>query len=867
MGSDTVQETGAKSRPKQPEAEDRCQGRRFSFGLQLQFQAAMGALFLMFCLITALLIYNHEKQRLADTALRKSFIVLAAVEATRSYVREVLRPQMYEILGDDAFVLEAMSTSYITRAVMERFNTSLPQYRYRRVALNARNPDSDPTPLERELIEHFREHPDTEHWQGIRESDASVSYVHARPVYMKNSCLKCHGRVADAPAALTALYGSDRGFGYEAGGLSGISVVSIPVDVAFQSIRKQALSAFWVMVILMALLYVLISYLFHRMVVRSLKDLLNVFRRGLVNEEEIALLNRASSTDEIHELTDAATELTSHLSTTRQQLADYTEELEERVADRTRDLEESRVQLVEQVKTRNRELRTLNEIAELITRSLRLSDILPGVLEMAAGLIPAEGAAIYRLSGSGERANLELEVQRNAEKLAPRLVDREVPEPGQVPQSLAEAIWIAADGDMSMFVCRRNKNCINVPLVCRERVLGVMTFVGVDMQETSDEQKELLLSVGKQVGITIDSLRNVTALVQHKELLQSVFDGIPDVMVLMDRNMVIRMANRAYLQRHGYTLEQAIGRKCLALDGGCDCSLAGTRLSDAMATRRQTREEVTTEKGEIFRVYYYPILDESGEIWGILRYAKEITLEKQVESRIQQTEKMAALGQLAAGVAHEINNPLGIIRCYTDLLRRQLQHREQSLQDLEIIEKQAGNCLRIVSDLLNFSRSRKAAPVSVDVNQAVAEVVQMVQQQFEKKGTVIRTELEAALPETDLELDRIKQVFLNLMMNAHQALDGRSGRIVISTAFVPESASIAVAVGDDGPGIPPEIVARIFDPFFSTKQTGEGTGLGLSVSYGIVKEHGGEIEVRSNPGKWTEFVVILPVRHEMEKRP
>jgi PAS domain S-box-containing protein len=577
-------------------------------------------------------------------------------------------------------------------------------------------------------------------------------------------------------------------------------------------------------------------------------------------------LNRASSKDEIYELTEAATELTNHLSTTRQQLAEYTEELEVRVADRTRDLEESRTQLVEQVKTRNRELNTLNEIAELITRSFRLSDILPRVLEKTAGLIPAEGAAIYRLSGSGELANLELEVQQNAAKLTPRLVDRKVPEPGKVPQSLSEAIWIAADGDMSTFVCRRNKNCINVPLVCRDRVLGVMIFVGVDMEETSDEQKELLLSVGKQVGITIDSLLNVAALVQHKELLQSVFDGIPDIMVLMDRNRVIRMANRAYLKRHGRTLEQAIGRKCLALEGECDCSLAGTRLAEAMATRRQTREEITTQIGEIFRVYCYPILGEAGEVWGILRYAKDITLEKQVESRIQQTEKMAALGQLAAGVAHEINNPLGIILCYTDLLRRQLPDREESLQDLETIEKQAGNCQRIVSDLLNFSRSRKAEPVPVDVNQAVTEVVHMVQQQFEKKGTVLQTELEEGLPEVDLDTDRIQQVFLNLMMNAQQALDGRSGRILISTTFRRESSSIVVVVGDNGPGIPPEIRSQIFDPFFSTKQTGEGTGLGLSVSYGIVKEHGGDIEVRSNPGKWTEFVVTLPVRSETENR-
>lgn len=830
--------------------------KRRHFGLQLQFQIALGMIFTVFCALTAGLIYSHEKRLLEQTALSKSHMVMAAVESTRAYIRETLRPKMYEFAGPDTFLLEAMSTSYVTRAVMDRFNETLPDYRYRRVAVNARNPESTPTEVEMELIRHFQQNPDKSQWQGMRKVDGTVGFFHARPVIMRSSCLKCHGRVEDAPASLVQQYGDQRGFGYRQGQLAGVMAVSIPVNVALKKIQSQALSVFWVSLVLLIFLYILISFLFNRMAVRHLRGLLDIFRHGLVDNSEHPSFQETSTKVEIDQLTDAALDMTRHLQSTREELKQYAARLEQRVAERTRDLESSRAQLQEKVVARNRELKTLNQIAELITRSFRLSDILPAVLEQTLGLIPAQGAAIYLLGGI-EKRSLKLECSRNADKLAARL-DDEPQSRASAPQSLHEAIWAAASGKTTLFACKRNLNCLNIPLVCRERVLGVMTFVGVDFGETSQELQDLLMSIGQQIGITVESLQNVSALLQHKELLQSVFDGIPDVMVLLDRDLIIRMVNKAYMERHRTTSEAVIGRPCRALQG-CECPLAGTHLKTALSTRQQTKEEVRTKEGEIFRVYYYPIPDDNGQIWGILRYAKNITLEKQVEQRIQQTEKLAALGQLAAGVAHEINNPIGIVLCYTELLKRQLDESDQKRKDIDIIEKHAVNCRRIVSDLLKFSRGPKTDPTRAQVNTALSEVVEMVRQQFQKNGTRISMKLNERLPLLNLDVDKMKQVFLNLLMNAHQAVSSPDGRIQITSRYLPAKAAVEISFADNGSGIAAEIAARIFDPFFSTKGPGEGTGLGLSVSYGIVKNHDGDIRMTTQVGTGSEFVVRLPV--------
>ncbi|HHD64913.1 MAG TPA: hypothetical protein ENK96_11280, partial [Desulfobulbaceae bacterium] len=299
----------------------------------------------------------------------------------------------------------------------------------------------------------------------------------------------------------------------------------------------------------------------------------------------------------------------------------------------------------------------------------------------------------------------------------------------------------------------------------------------------------------------------------------------------------------------------------LPLKKNCPFTFCATSLS--LPSRRVTVERIRTEAGSIYEVSLYPIVSEQDTVLNIVCYAKDITEQKQVEQRIQQTEKLFALGQLAAGVAHEINNPLGVILCYTDILKSDLEALSgQHCDDIEVIEKHARSCQHIVSDLLNFARSRKADKSLCGLNPVIEEVVAMVKQQFLKNRITLDLQLAPDLPELLISRDRMRQVFLNLLMNSSHAIK-ENGTIQIQSVYQNKEQTVAILFKDNGDGIAEDVLTKIFDPFFTTKPQGAGTGLGLSVSYGIIRDHDGDIQAKSKPGVETTFTITLPVKSDM----
>jgi signal transduction histidine kinase len=236
---------------------------------------------------------------------------------------------------------------------------------------------------------------------------------------------------------------------------------------------------------------------------------------------------------------------------------------------------------------------------------------------------------------------------------------------------------------------------------------------------------------------------------------------------------------------------------------------------------------------------------------------KDISQRKAMEKQLMQADKLASIGQLASGIAHEINNPLNIILGYTQLLLRDEEKDSQKHQDLKIIEKHARTCKIIVGDLLSFARSTKTKKGLTHIHRLVEDLLSVVRNSFELDRIRIEREFDPQVPEMVLDGEKIKQVFMNLLMNARQAI-GKDGTIRLLSQYDSSCGQVCIRVIDSGCGIVPEHLPRIFDPFFTTKSTGEGTGLGLSVSYGIIKDHGGEIRVDSQVGHGTSFTVILP---------
>ena len=236
-------------------------------------------------------------------------------------------------------------------------------------------------------------------------------------------------------------------------------------------------------------------------------------------------------------------------------------------------------------------------------------------------------------------------------------------------------------------------------------------------------------------------------------------------------------------------------------------------------------------------------------------------LENLVDERTQeiaQAEKLASIGQLSAGIAHEINNPLGIILGYTQLLIRNEDPDTEKYGDLKTIEKHVRNCKSIVEDLLNFARRSKPRENLFRVAEAIDDVLNFIHQHAGLNDIEVKKNYDTSIPEMRLDEKKIKQVIMNLIMNAKHAV-GQKGALHITTRLNPSKGQVAIKIADTGHGIERKNLAKIFDPFFTTKPTGEGTGLGLSVSYGIVKNHGGDILVDSEVGRGSTFTILLPL--------
>ncbi len=242
-------------------------------------------------------------------------------------------------------------------------------------------------------------------------------------------------------------------------------------------------------------------------------------------------------------------------------------------------------------------------------------------------------------------------------------------------------------------------------------------------------------------------------------------------------------------------------------------------------------------------------------------HIRNITHKKQLEEHLTRTEKLASLGQLAAGVAHEMNNPLGSIMVLSYLLLEDLDEKCAERSQVEKIVKEATRCKEIVQGLLEFSRYMPSRMAPLQVNDILEEVLSLVSDHLLFQHIDLVKDLNPKLPPVLGDKNRLEQVFINLLMNSGDAMEGM-GRLTVSTGLNPEGNRIRLAFQDTGPGIPENLVGRLFDPFFTTKGVGKGVGLGLSISYGIIEKHLGRIFVEKTGPEGTTFIIELPLYRE-----
>ncbi|GAB4410566.1 MAG: ATP-binding protein [Thermodesulfovibrionales bacterium] len=238
------------------------------------------------------------------------------------------------------------------------------------------------------------------------------------------------------------------------------------------------------------------------------------------------------------------------------------------------------------------------------------------------------------------------------------------------------------------------------------------------------------------------------------------------------------------------------------------------------------------------------------------------------QDQLINAEKLASLGRMAAGVAHELNSPLtGIVTFAHLMLKRTPPENRQDIEDLEVIIEQANRCSKIIKGLLGFSRKATSEKVLININDLTESTISMVRNQARFYNIKFNTNFDTSIPPVGADPNQMQQVFLNLLINAADAMNER-GQVTVATRTVDDAANgkkyIEIEFTDTGPGIPKEHLGKLFEPFFTTKPVGKGTGLGLAVSYGIIKKHGGNISVRSEVGKGASFFIRLPVEDSEE---
>lgn len=392
-----------------------------------------------------------------------------------------------------------------------------------------------------------------------------------------------------------------------------------------------------------------------------------------------------------------------------------------------------------------------------------------------------------------------------------------------------------------------------IPCRAKDRVIA---YLGMGQTEDggylTSEDLELLEGISDYVGIAVE---NAT-------LYQSLEDKATQYEALKD-------FNESIIESISVGVMVEVGGKILGWNRALE-RLTGKQRSDMIG--RATSEVIPEQSLERLRdernLYKHswgdlvvnfsatPLLDKEGQASGRLIIVDDITERVRLEDQIVQNDKLTSVGLLAAGVAHEVNTPLAVISSHSQLLRKQLPPDDDRASVMDKIIKQTFRASEIVNSLLSFSRTNPTEFVELDVHQVITETLSLLVHQMKGAGVRVEKDFAAEVPMAFGNAGKLQQVFLNLFLNARDAMPG-GGTLRVRTSSA--AAKLRIWIEDTGVGISGENIKKIYDPFFTTKDVGKGTGLGLSVSYGIVQEHGGSIAVESVPGKGTAFRLELPL--------
>lgn len=414
---------------------------------------------------------------------------------------------------------------------------------------------------------------------------------------------------------------------------------------------------------------------------------------------------------------------------------------------------------------------------------------------------------------------------------------------------------------------------ICIPMEAEGAVIGVIELLFTRPPDLTPFRKHFLKAIASSFANSLLSTRLVQQLrvanadieahrwevTRSRNTLRALFDNLPASIYIIDQTYKIIAINMSRSHRTEFHPAQLVGKKCFEAlyhrDEACAGCLVNETLFMGTGTVRNNRIWDDGQPVD-WEITTYSILNDQNQPSQSILIEQDVTEKLRLEAHVVQTEKLAAVGQLAAGVAHEINNPLAAIIANAQILGRDLAGNDDLLESVKLIELAGVRAAQVVKNLLGLARKEQYEFEPTDLNETINAALRLVQHEFVARKVTVTLDFSPDMPAVLASRDHLQGVWINLIMNALDAMEGQDAHLTVATRCV--NNEFRVTVADNGQGIPPERISRIFEPFYTTKNPGRGTGLGLSTCHRTVKSHGGYITVDSQVGGGTQFTVVLP---------
>ncbi len=406
--------------------------------------------------------------------------------------------------------------------------------------------------------------------------------------------------------------------------------------------------------------------------------------------------------------------------------------------------------------------------------------------------------------------------------------------------------------------------CLAVaPLLKRDEVFGSLIVGSSGENAYREADLRFVQHLADQLSISIQNARLYKQVSRAKKEWEETFKAVTDPILLIDTDYNVLQHNDRLPEELREAWERAVVSKCYNRLKGRTKPCRDCPVHEVKRTHQPFFHRLQTPAGNLLDMSYYPVFNEDNQVVAITVLMKDVTQKTKIEGQLVHSAKLAAIGEMAAGVAHELNSPMTVIIGTAQLLLKPLPTNSEDGELLGDIVNCGLRCKRIIQNLLTFSRQDQAPVSDTDINSEVQRVLGLIRYQINRSQIRIVADLDPELPKMSANGPQIQQVLTNFLVNARDALKGveREKIIKVRTSIIDRKGQrcAIISVTDNGSGIPPEHLPKIFTPFFTSKEASKGTGLGLSVSLGIAESHQGTIEVESTPGKGSTFSLLLPL--------